>query len=168
MATGDHNLTDQDKKILEKRFTTLKEEQEDFVRASIFKDDPYSSEPFCKHLVFKKLSSRDGKITQESFYGNNEKWQYHSIKDKLTYMFSLLMTGRCITQEVLSVVLSKTLPGYTEFEYKLISEAMVKTLNSAGKNDKISLDDFITWITAHISQDKLSDALDFQITFFDH
>ena len=168
MATGGHNLTDQDKKVLEKRFTTLKKEQEGFVRASIFKDDPYTSEPFCKHLVLKKLSSRDGKITQESFYGNNEKWQYDSTKDKLTYMFSLIMTGRCITQQVLSVVLSKTLPGYTDVEYKLLSEAMVKTVNPAGNNDKVSLDEFITWITSHISEDELSDALDFQINFFDH
>ena len=168
MASGNLQLTLQERKVLEKRFEMLKKDDEDVIKASVLKEEPYDSEPFCKHLAMKNLSGRDGIITKESFYGNIDKWQYHSLQDKLRNMFSLMKSGDSVTQPVLAKVLAKTLPGYSESEYKLLSETMIKTLNAKGNKNEISLDEFVSWITSHISEEKLLNALDFQITSFDH
>lgn len=159
-------ITQLESRLLEKRFDILgKKKASRSIETGVFNQEPYLSEPFCKHLVKKKLSDTDHTISREAFCKSVVDWQYEPVHDKLTCLFGLIKSGDSVSQQILWKVLSQTIPGYTEQEYKVMACSMIEMMKSTtGTSDgKLSLDDFTTWIDTHIEKDKLQNTLDFKI-----
>ena len=171
-ATSSNQLTSSvrptalEKKVLKSRYEIMTNSGATLITEH-FNKEPFVSQILCKGVIKKRICSHDNNDSK-SFYQTLISWQYGSLSYQLKELFYIISSSSGVNGELLWPILAQTIPGQTNDEYKSIAKAIISRMANCDDSAILSEQQFLGWVGTHIEEDKIQQALKFNITSFDH